>query len=209
MAADISNQPPLFHRSFSLNTEQVDAFAKDAVKSKSGLSQTAQYFQSNLWVTYSLMVFWGICMILAVSWIAPAVFDLSFHWHMVWYAAIVAASMFVVLHTFCRNILRVVLQADAKQKLDVAGMLDDNDIQCSLNFLQDGIWVQDLTGQAASTFFPYALFLQSENPFFRQQERMGLVCLQPGAHSSARIVWNGQPLDEKEMQALNTMIADK
>lgn len=208
LPVDLSKQQPLFRRSLSLNTEQVDAFAKDAARSTSKLSETAQYFQSNVWVTYSLMVFWGICIVLAVSWIAPTVFDLSFNWQTVWFAAIVAASLFAGIHKFCRNILRVVLQADAKQKLDVAGMMNDEGIHCTMDFLQDGIWVQDLGDQTESAFFPYSLFLQSEKPFFRQQERKGLVFLQPSAHSCACIVWNGQLLEEREKQALHTIITD-
>lgn len=207
---DLSKQQPLFRRSLSLNTEQVDAFAKDAVRSTSKLSETAQYFQSNVWVTYSLMVFLGICIVLAVSWIAPTVLDLSFNWQTVWFAAIVAASLFAGIHKFCRNILRVVLQADAKQKLDVAGMMNDEGIHCTMDFLQDGIWVQDLGDQTRMqqepAFFLYSLFLQSEKPFFRQQERKRLVFLQPSAHSCTRIVWNGQPLGEKEKQALHSII---
>ncbi len=87
-------------------------------------------------------------------------------------------------------------------------MQNDEGIHCTLNFLQDGILVQDLGDQTESAFFPYSLFLQSEKPFFRQQEWKSLVFLQPSAHSCARIVWNGQTLDEREEQALHTIITD-
>lgn len=128
---------------------------------------------------------------------------------MVWFAVIVAASIFVGTHKFCRNILRIVLQADAKQKLDVAGMMNDEGVHCTLDFLQDGILVQGLGDQTEFAFFPYSLFLQSESPFFRQQEWMGLIFLQPSIHSCARMMWNGQLLDEKEMQTLYSTTADE